>query len=98
MILMRVWLGSELPAICPFCRQPADAFGDHFLCCDKYEFHSRHTAVVESLTRFSGAAGQWNEVGVAGRERPADLFLERWCNGRASARSTSPLHIPSPLR
>ena len=94
MILMRLWLGIELVAcnddgshLCPFCRQPAVAFGDHFLCCKQYEFHSRHTAVVDTLTHFIRAAGQRvaNKVGVAGREHPADLFLERWCEGRAAA-------------
>ena len=103
MILMRFWLGlvacaedgSFLCRSAAFCRQPTDAFGDHFLCCDKYEFHSRHTAKVESL-HFIRAAGQQvaNEVGVAGRERPADLFLERWYNGRAAAVDVTVAHRP----
>ena len=65
MILMRLWLGIKLVAydgdgshLCPFCRQPADAFGDHFLCFERSEFHSRHTAVVDTLTHCIRAAGQ----------------------------------------
>ena len=44
-------------ALVPFCRQPAYAFGDHYLCCEKYEFHSRWKP---SPTTFEQPA---NEVG-----------------------------------
>ena len=104
MILMRLWLGIELVAcdddgshLCPFCRQPAVAFGDHFLSCEKYEFHPRHTAVVDTLTHFIRAAGQRvaNEVGVVGRERSADLCFSGalirgpGCSGRRHCHPSS---------
>ena len=57
-----------------------DAFGDHILCCNKAEFYSRHQAIVRCLTAFVAAAGvrATNEVQIEGRERPADIFLDRW--------------------
>ena len=57
-----------------------DAFGDHLLCCNKAEFYSRHKVIVKCLTMFVTAAGvrATNEVQIEGRERPADIFMDRW--------------------
>ena len=57
-----------------------DAFGDHLLCCNKAEFYTRHQVIVKCLTAFVAAAGvrATNEVQIEGRERPADIFLDRW--------------------
>ena len=86
-ILLRWWLGltitgssAEVPLKCPFCEEAMDAFGDHILCCNKAEFYSRHQAIVRCLTAFVAAAGvrATNEVQIEGRERPADIFLDRW--------------------
>ena len=63
-LLLRWWLGGELvnntnedTPVCPFCQGPCDVYGDHFLCCKKYEFHSRHEAVVSMTSHFLRAAG-----------------------------------------
>ena len=88
-ILLSWWLGLSFanqsgdlaaPLKCPFCDDAMDSFGDHLLCCSKAEFYSRHQAIVKSLTMFVAAAGVrvTNEVQVDGRERPADIFLDRW--------------------
>ena len=86
-LLLRWWLGAELvitddekTPVCPFCHGPTDVFGDHFLCCNKYEFHSRHEAVVSMKSHFLRAAGLrvQNEIGIQGRQRPADIFLDHW--------------------
>ena len=88
-ILLRWWLGlplsipsecRDLSPACPFCGVATDCFGDHLLCCNKSEFHTRHQVIVKCLTAFVAAAGipVANEVQIAGRERPADLFVVRW--------------------
>ena len=54
--------------------------------------------MVDTLTHFIRAAGQRvaNEVGVVGRERPADLFLERWNEGGAAAVDVTVTHPLAP--
>ena len=57
-----------------------DAFGDHLLCCNKAELYRRHEVIVKCLTVFVTAASvrATNEVQIEGRERPADIYLNRW--------------------
>ena len=44
------------------------------------EFYSRQQVIVKCLTTFVAAAGipLPNEVHFDGRERPADVFIDRW--------------------
>ena len=78
---------SEDTVQCPFCSEAADQFGDHFMCCKRFEFYTRHESVVQRLTHFVRSAGLRvdNEVSITGWERPADLFVERWSQGEPPA-------------
>ena len=84
--LLRWWLDLPLaipsghldvPLICPFCEDAMDSFGDHLLCCN--ESYTKHPVFVKCLTAFVVAAGirATNEVQIDGRERPADIFVDR---------------------
>ena len=83
-VLLKWWLGRELislpendsTTLCPFCSAPTDCYGDHFVCCKRVEFHSRHLAVVSSLTKMMDASGLRvaNEVTVSNKKRPLSLF------------------------
>ena len=89
--------GTSGTVVCPFCQASADSFGDHFLCC-KYQFHSRHEAVVRSLTCFLRAGGLRveNEVAIRGRERSADIFLDHWNGGEPAAIDVTFTHPLAP--
>ena len=106
-ILLCWWLGLPLTATsanhgthacCPFCEQAMDSYGDHLLCCNKAEFYSRHQAVVKCLTTFLAAAGLRvaNEVQVEGRERPADIFVDRWSTADPAAIDVTVTHPLAP--
>ena len=41
----------------PFCHEGMDAYGDHLVCCDRVEFSTRHSVVVQCITRFLRTAG-----------------------------------------
>ena len=75
-----------------------DAFGDHLLCCNNEEFYSRHQVVVKCLTTFVAAAGvrATNEVQVEKRERPADIFLDRWTTAEPVAVDITVTHPLAP--
>ena len=75
-----------------------DSFGDHLLCCNKAEFYSRHEAVVKILTAFLAAAGLRvaNEVQVDGRQRPADIFVDRWTTADPAAIDVTVTHALAP--
>ena len=85
-------------ACCPFCAEAMDSFGDHLLCCNKAEFYSRHQAVVHCLTAYLAAAGLRvaNEVQVEGRERPADIFVDRWSTADPAAIDVTVTHPLAP--
>ena len=106
-ILLRWWLGlsvasSSADAVvqpkCPFCDDAMDAFGDHLLCCNKAEFYTRHQVVVKCLTMFVAAADvrATNEVQIEGRERPADIFLDRWTTSDPVAVDVTVTHPLAP--
>ena len=102
--MAKFWLGAPLlsncssTAIYPFCSESSDFFfGDHFLCCKRYDFHARHDAVVAATTRFLRAGGFTirNEVQMGDRERPADIFISNWTSTEPAALDvtvTHPLH------
>ena len=103
-VVWRWWLGELLygacneSVVCPFCRGCADCYGDHILCCDKAEFTTRHEAVVSQLTHFLQAAGLsiQNNVGVGGRERPADILVTRWTDNEPVAVDVTITHPLAP--
>ena len=55
----------------PFCLGCADCLGDQVLSGDKPEFTTRHKAIVSHFLQAAGLAVQ-NNVGMGGRQRPAD--------------------------
>ena len=100
-ILLRWWLdlplltpaaGQDAPSVCPFCEVAADSFGDHLLC------YTRHQVIVRCLTAFVAAAGLRvsNEVQIAGRERPADIFVDRWTTTDPAAVDVTVTHPLAP--
>ena len=102
-ILLRWWLGLPLATpfeghdtspVCPFCGTSTDSFGDHLLCCNKAEFYTRHQVIVKCLT----AAGLRvaNEVQIDGRERPADIFVDRWITSDPAAVDVTVTHPLAP--
>ena len=105
-ILLRWWLGlsiagssSDVEGLkCPFCAEATDAYGDHVLCCNKAEFYTRHQVIVKCLTTFVAAAGvrATNEVQIEGRERPADIFLDRWTTAEPVAVDVTVTHPLAP--
>ena len=103
-LLARLWMGVPLLSneehfiTCPFCQDAADAYGDHFLCCKKYQFHSRHQAIVGTLTHFLRSSGLTvqNEVKIGERERPADVFLNRWTAAEPAAVDVTVTHPLAP--
>ena len=106
-VLLRWWLGLPLTATSdsdgiracfPFCAEAMDSYGDHLLCCNKAEFYTRHQAVVHCLTAFLAAAGLRvaNEVQVEGRERPADIFVDRWSTADPAAIDVTVTHPLAP--
>ena len=62
---------------CPQCGEAQDPFGDHEVCCRKSDFWARHQTVADALARVCSSSGlrAEREVGVEGRERPADLLV-----------------------
>ena len=106
-ILLRWWLGMPLafpsecqegPVECPFCGEASDCFGDHVLCCNKAEFYTRHQVLVKCLTAFLAAAGLRvaNEVQIDGRQRPADIFVDRWTTADPAAIDVTVSHPLAP--
>ena len=75
-----------------------DSFGDHLLCCNKAEFYTRHQVIVQCLTAFVAAAGLRvaNEVQIDGRERPADIFVDRWTTPDPAAVDVTVTHPLAP--
>ena len=68
------------------------------LCCNKAEFYSHHQAVVKILTAFLAAAGLRvaNEVQIDGRQRPADIFVDRWTTADPAASDVTVTHALAP--
>jgi len=105
-VLLKWWLGKELislpendsTTLCPFCSAPTDCYGDHFVCCKRVEFHSRHLAVVSSLTKMMDASGLRvaNEVTVSNKKRPADIFVSHWSDNGPLAVDVTVTHPLSP--
>ena len=103
--LLRFRLGTEvLPRSsegevrCLFCHDVCDPFGDHTLTCKKAEFHSRHYAIVDLLTRFIRAAKikVENEITVGDRKRPADLLATTWTRGSPQVADVTVTHPMAP--
>ena len=90
-------VGQDAPSVCPFCDVAADSFGDHLLCCNK-ALYTRHQVIVRCLTAFVAAAGirVSNEVQIAGRERPADIFVDRWTTTDPAAVDVTVTHPLAP--
>ena len=58
---IRWWLGAPLidaPGTCPGCSLPVETTGDHFLCCKRINFATRHDAVQDALFTILSSAGQ----------------------------------------
>ena len=89
---------QEGPVECPFCGEASDCFGDHVLCCNKAEFCTRHQVLVKCLTAFAAAAGLHvaNEVQIDGRQRPADIFVDRWTTADPAAIDVTVSHPLAP--
>ena len=89
---------QEGPVECPFCGEASDCFGDHVLCCNKAEFYTRHQVLVKCLTAFVAAAGLRvaNEVQIDGRQRPADIFVDRWTTADPAAIDVTVSHPLAP--
>lgn len=45
------------PLLCPACRDPVDAFGDHLMCCRHNNYTRRHNAMLDALCVILGDAG-----------------------------------------
>ena len=103
-IVWKWWLGEVLygadasTVVCPFCHGCADCYGDHIMCCDKAEFTTRHEAIVSQLTHFlqAGGVAVQNNVGVGGRERPADIYVSRWTDSEPLAVDVTVTHPLAP--
>ena len=54
-----------------------DVFGIHATCCSKSNPTARHNTIAEALARVLVSAGLdvKHEVAIAGKQRPADLFV-----------------------
>ena len=94
-LLLKWWLGVPLlpPTCagveCPLCKAPCDTLGDHFVSCPLNHALARHTLVQDALLRVCEAARIpcLREQGVTpeGNERPADILLLHWQQGRDAA-------------
>ena len=73
-------------------------FSEVVPCCNKVEFYTRHQVIVKCLTAFVAASGirTTNEVQVGGRERPADIFLDRWTTTEPAAVDVTVTHLLAP--
>ena len=73
----RLGLRKTVTKECPQCGEAQDPFGDHEVCCRKSDFWARHQTVADALARVCTSSGLHaeREVGVEGRERPADLLV-----------------------
>ena len=98
-VLSKLHLGvplfpSDSAADCAGCGEPADIFGDHFLCCQKGGLIQRHTAIASQFWRICTAAGiqARPEVALDNRTRPADLLLSHWQGGGPCAVDVAVVH------
>jgi hypothetical protein len=99
---LRWWLGAPLhrtaDAVCPGCGLPADQEGDHFLCCRRVNFSTRHNAVQDAIYLVLSSAGLAvsREVPLPtctdAHLRPADLLLPNWLAGRPTALDVTVSH------
>ena len=88
-VLLRWWLGLPLLPLgrtlpgCPLCGEPVDAYGDHFVCCNKNGISRRHNALRDALFNVlvQHAIPVLKEDGTEGR-RQADVLLVGWERGR----------------
>ena len=108
--LLRFWLGQPIvisaPVSCPFCKKAADAYGDHFLCCDEMEFHKRHRDVVSVIAHVARASGLQvdtevgkfgsREEGAMNRLRPGDVYIPHFFGGEAAIVDPSITHPLAP--
>jgi hypothetical protein len=103
-LLLRWWMGlpilptgRTLPA-CPLCGDPVDAFGDHFVCCEKNGITQRHHALRDAIfdVLARGAIPAAKEVVSAHRNRPADILLVAWERGRDVAVDVTVTHPLAP--
>ena len=62
------------------------------------EFYTRHQVLVKCLTAFAAAAGLHvaNEVQIDGRQRPADIFVDRWTTADPAAIDVTVSHPLAP--
>ena len=91
-------LPPDADITCGACGEPADIFGDHFLCCRKAGLVQRHRAIISQLWHIVKAAGHRAEVEVSldGRTRPADLLLPHWQGGGPCAIDAAIVHPLAP--
>ena len=71
---------------CPVCAQPIDMHGEHALTCLKSGFWRRHNVVRDLIFDELQAHGirAAKEKVLFNNERPADLFIDPWVNGKAA--------------
>ena len=83
---------------CPACGDPADVFGDHFLCCRQNGLTERHHALRDAFLDVCTKAGiaARPEQGCFGDTRDADLLLVGWSRGRNTAVDFTVVHPLAP--
>ena len=92
-ILLGWWLGAPVLGEehdgqpCPLCDEPIDVQGAHFLLCKKAGNHLRHDNICESIAALAHAAGVRikREKVIYGQNRPDDILLYGWREGKAAA-------------
>ena len=102
-MLSKIHLGEAIVStdsevVCGACGEPADVYGDHFLCCRKGGLVQRHTAIASQLWRICTVAGiqARPEVSLENRARPADLLLSHWQGGGPCAIGVAVVHPLAP--
>jgi hypothetical protein len=85
---------EETGCACEDCGEPLDIFGDHAVSCRMAGAYSRHNQVASSLEAIAKAAGfvTHREVPVDGLERPADLEIVNWHEGKPAAVDPTVIH------
>ena len=99
---LKWWLGAPLiaqtDARCPGCGQQVDPEGDHFVCCARNNFATRHDAVQDAIFTVLSSSGQRvaREVALQSQQdsqlRPADLLVENWHAGQPTAIDVTVVH------
>ena len=81
---------------CAACRRPVDVFGDHAVVCKRSGLWNRHLGVQTFLCQMLTEARVPHEREVAitpgSQDRPADILLHRWHNGRDLAVDLTVVH------